>query len=121
MGDPVKIVDLAHDLIRLSGLEPNEDILVQFTGLRPGEKLFEELSFQEEHVDKTRHPKIYIGRLTPHDGHLVRTCIERLDSLVTSEGDEDDLRGVLRDLVPEYTTSGNVRQCADRNSPIHAP
>ena len=64
MGEPVKIVDLARDLIRLSGLRPDEDIEIEFTGVRPGEKLFEELGTSEENVDKTNHPKIFVGRIT---------------------------------------------------------
>ncbi|MBZ0118155.1 MAG: polysaccharide biosynthesis protein, partial [Sandaracinaceae bacterium] len=62
MGEPVKIVDLARDLIRLSGFRPDEDIEIQFTGVRPGEKLFEELSLDAEHAGKTKHPKIFVGR-----------------------------------------------------------
>src|SRR4029078_955868 len=60
MGDPVKIVDLARDLITLSGLRPDDDVEIKFTGIRPGEKLFEELSTASEHADKTRHPKVFI-------------------------------------------------------------
>ena len=62
MGEPVRIVDLARDLIRLSGLEPEKDIEIRFTGMRPGEKLFEEIAVDAENVDKTKHPKIYVGR-----------------------------------------------------------
>ena len=74
MGEPVKIADLARDLIVLSGLVPGDDIEIQFTGLRPGEKLFEELSVTGEKADKTRHPKIFVGRFRPcdWDGLLIR-------------------------------------------------
>ena len=65
MGEPVRIVDLAHDLIRLSGLEPEADVAIEFVGVRPGEKLFEEFCFDAERMDKTRHPKIYVGHLAP--------------------------------------------------------
>ena len=61
MGQPVKIVDLARDLIRLSGLVPGEDIEITFSGVRPGEKLYEELASVGENVSKTRHPKVLIG------------------------------------------------------------
>src|SRR6185295_14518703 len=76
MGEPVKIVDLARDLISLSGLKEGEDIDVVFSGMRPGEKLFEELSTHGEQADKTRHPKIFVGRIQPQplatvERHLV--------------------------------------------------
>ena len=60
MGEPVRIVDLARDLIRLSGLEPDRDIEIRFTGLRPGEKLFEELFLENESYSRTRHEKIFV-------------------------------------------------------------
>jgi FlaA1/EpsC-like NDP-sugar epimerase len=62
MGEPVRIADLARDLISLSGLTPGEDVEIRYTGVRPGEKLFEELSVDAETADKTRHPKIFVGR-----------------------------------------------------------
>ncbi len=71
MGDPVRIVDLARDLIVLSGLRPVDDIEIQFSGIRPGEKLVEELSTDAEHADKTKHPKVFIGRIKPHDWEFV--------------------------------------------------
>ena len=63
MGKPVRIIDMARDMIRLSGLRPEEDIQVHVTGLRPGEKLFEELGTTEDQVEKTRHPKIFVGKI----------------------------------------------------------
>jgi FlaA1/EpsC-like NDP-sugar epimerase len=65
MGEPVKIVDLARELIALSGLQEGEDVDVVFSGVRDGEKLFEELSTDAEHAEKTRHPKIFVGRIEP--------------------------------------------------------
>ena len=64
MGDPVKIYDLAYDLIKLSGFEPNKDIKIKITGLRPGEKLYEELLMSEEGLTNTKHEKIFIGKPT---------------------------------------------------------
>jgi FlaA1/EpsC-like NDP-sugar epimerase len=100
MGEPVKIVDLARDLITLSGLTPDKDIEIRFTGLRPGEKLFEELSTAEENAEKTRHPKIFIGKLPARPFEEVSRQIERL-----LDGADDATLGEvvqrLRAVVPE--------------------
>lgn len=99
MGQPVKIVDLARDLITLSGLRPDEDIAIEFTSLRPGEKLFEELSTDAEHADKTKHPKIYIGRV--QSGLEALPAIERLlPTCATSSPSQ--IRTALREIVVEY-------------------
>jgi FlaA1/EpsC-like NDP-sugar epimerase len=101
MGEPVKIVDLARDLIRLSGLDPDRDIEVRFSGIRPGEKLFEEIAVDEENVDKTKHPKIYVGRFRPHELEQVERSLVDLHRIVES-GDLAALVQSLRQLVPEY-------------------
>jgi FlaA1/EpsC-like NDP-sugar epimerase len=100
MGEPVKIVDLASDLIRLSGLEVGVDIEIRFTGPRPGEKLCEEMFFDHEETTRTEHPKVLCAKdvLDPEDS-------ERIDRLVeaTMEGvTEDELRMMLRAIVPDY-------------------
>ncbi len=104
MGEPVKIVDLARDLIRLSGMTPDEDIEIVFSGVRPGEKLFEELSVSAEQADKTKHPKIFIGR-TSSLGDEVVGQIEALVALADGEHASDGqlLRAAVKSLVPEYT------------------
>ena len=102
MGEPVKIVDLARDLIVLSGFKPDEDIEIRFGGLRPGEKLFEELSTDAEHADKTKHPKVFIGRIGSHDWDVVVSGIGALLGLADSAAPER-VRSVLTDIVPEYT------------------
>jgi FlaA1/EpsC-like NDP-sugar epimerase len=99
MGTPVKILDLAQDLIRLSGFEPDE-IPIEFSGVRPGEKLFEELGFDAEKMDKTRHPKIFVGRLSPHEPSELQPSLYRLASL-TSCTDAAEIRAALLDAVPE--------------------
>jgi FlaA1/EpsC-like NDP-sugar epimerase len=101
MGEPVKIVDLARDLITLSGLRPDEDIEIRFSGVRPGEKLFEELSTDAEHADKTKHPKVFIGRIKPHAYEAIATGVEALLELAR-EAHTDRVRTTLGDLVPEY-------------------
>jgi FlaA1/EpsC-like NDP-sugar epimerase len=101
MGEPVKIVDLARDLIRLSGLEPDVDVNVQFTGIRPGEKMFEELSTSAENAEKTRHPKIYIGRNHAPDLALVQRVLSDIPGLL-ERGDDEAVRHSLREWIPEY-------------------
>jgi len=101
MGKPVKIVDLARDLIRLSGFTPDEDIAIEFSGVRPGEKLFEELSVDAENAVKTRHPKIFVGTSRPYPWAQVERAIERLHTL--SDGSAPvEIRAAFRELVPEY-------------------
>ncbi len=101
MGEPVKIVDLARDLIRLSGYTPDVDMAIEFSGIRPGEKLFEELSFDSENATKTRHPKILVGTFRPYPWEAVEKGLSRLHSL--SEGSAPALiRSAFQELVPEY-------------------
>ena len=100
MGAPVRIVDLATDLIRLSGLEPGRDIEIQFTGVRPGEKLFEELSTTAEGISRTAHPKIFTGSYASPELVALRTQFESLSALCES-GDGDSIRQALCRLVPE--------------------
>jgi len=78
MGEPVKIIDLARDLITLSGFEPDKDIKIEFSGLRPGEKLFEEIGFDAEKMSKTGHPKVFEGKLSPHTHEAMIVKVEFL-------------------------------------------
>ena len=100
MGEPVKISDLAHNMIRLSGFEPNVDIQVIYTGLRPGEKLYEELLMSEEGLTKTANDLIYIGKKTDFDTAQFLSELSRLKEL--EEGQEAILRSRLRHIVPTY-------------------
>ncbi|MBL0219307.1 MAG: polysaccharide biosynthesis protein [Myxococcales bacterium] len=101
MGEPVRIVDLARDLITLSGLRPDEDIEIRFSGVRPGEKLFEELSTDSEHADKTKHPKVFIGRMTTYSTDAVMVGVDTLLE-VAAGTTTDPIRAALGELVPEY-------------------
>ncbi|AKV01165.1 UDP-N-acetylglucosamine 4,6-dehydratase [Labilithrix luteola] len=100
MGEPVKIVDLARDLIRLSGYS-ERDIEIEFTGMRPGEKLFEELAVDEESVDKTKHPKIYVGKFRPHALSELERAYESLHA-VSNGSDVDAVKQAFKEIVPEY-------------------
>lgn len=99
MGRPVRILDLAHDLIRLSGLSL-DDIEIVFTGLRPGEKLYEELYFEDEETMPTPHSKVFMAYHRPCDLSEVRNMIDELAALVHAPAEE--LRKKVRSLVPEY-------------------
>ncbi len=99
MGDPVRIVDLAEDLIRLSGLEPHVDIQIRFSGIRPGEKLYEELLLGDEGL-ATPHDKIHLGAVKMPPEERIRRGLEKLEEAMAG-GDEVACRAVLADLVPE--------------------
>lgn len=99
------ILDLAKDTITLSGLKPMEDIDIVFTGMRPGEKLFEELQTSEDQMIKTRHPKIFIGRLAAYPEQKIRCALDRL-AILCSNGWDRELRKVLSDLLPEAQLQG---------------
>ncbi|MGA2323500.1 MAG: nucleoside-diphosphate sugar epimerase/dehydratase [Sedimentisphaerales bacterium] len=101
MGEPVKIVDLARELITLSGFRPGEDIEITFTGLRPGEKLFEELSIKGEDMQETRHPKIGIWKNIPMDRGRLRAKIAELVALAKI-GEHAAIAAKIKELVPEY-------------------
>ena len=105
MGQPVRIIDLAHDLIRLSGLEPDKDIEVRFTGVRPGEKLFEELSTMSEGIQRTTHPKIFTGTYDSPHLPALRAQFETLGALCKTANPEA-IRQALTQLVPEYGDDG---------------
>ena len=102
MGEPVKIVDLARNLIRLSGYEPDVDIKIKFTGLRPGEKLYEELLLDSEGgCKKTSHELIYIGNPIPFNEATFIDDIEELRSVAGV--DNKKMVGIVKRLVPTYT------------------
>lgn len=119
MGEPVKIVDLARDLITLSGLKPGEDIEVTFSGVRPGEKLFEELSTSAENADKTKHPKVFIGRIKAHEIEAVEMGIDALLELARGTAMER-VRATLGELVPEYALARPTRTTSPRGEAAFA-
>lgn len=114
MGKPVKIYDLACDLIKLSGLEPNKDIKIVFSGLRPGEKLYEELLMSEEGLQDTVHKKIYVGKPTFEDMDKLTIKLEQLHKLLELN-DIDEIKRVMQMIVPTYHYK-NVDEVAAENA-----
>lgn len=100
MGEPVKILDLAKNMIKLSGYRVDEDIRIEFTGLRPGEKMFEELLMNEEGLQETANKMIYIGRPIEYDTETFEEQLERLR--VASLDENTDIRAVVKEIVPTY-------------------
>jgi FlaA1/EpsC-like NDP-sugar epimerase len=110
MGESVKIVDLARELITLSGFRPGEDIEIVFTGLRPGEKLFEELRIEGEDMQHTRHPKISIWKNIPMERQSLRAGIDELLDIAKNQNNSKIIEKI-KELVPEYTgNTNNVNQ-----------
>lgn len=111
MGEPVRIMDLAENVIRLSGYVPEVDIDIVVTGLRPGEKLYEELLLAEEGIEKTAHDKIYVGHPLEAKTELKemlkkdQALEEALKELLC--GPEEDIRSWLQEMVPNYVPNGN--------------
>jgi len=104
MGQPIKIIDIANELIRLSGYQPDTDIPIKFTGTRPGEKKIEELSLPTEKLDKTKHNKIFVlndANMTDEKLEDVINGIEDL-KIGLSESTANQVRTILSSILPEY-------------------
>ncbi len=113
MGKPVKIVDLARRIIKLAGKEPDVDIKIEYTGLRPGEKLYEELLNQSENVLPTYHDKIMIAKVAEYDYAIVK---EKVNKLLGSARQHYTLEtvGLIKDLVPEFTSNNAAYKTDDK-------
>lgn len=112
MGEPVKIYDMAVNLIKLSGYEPNVDIGINVTGLRPGEKLYEEILMAEEGLQATKHDKIHIAEPMDIDMKRVEQKLERLSDLIKSSSNEDieKIKATMKELVPTFKDGNEVNQ-----------
>ena len=111
MGQPVKVVDLARDMIHLTGLTPGEDIEIVFTGMRPGEKLFEELGTSADQVDRTQHEKVFVGKIPQMAPETVMAAVTRMAGVVR-DGDGKAVREELQRLIPEAILSDEAREAA---------
>ena len=116
MGNPVRILDMAENLIRLSGYEPYKDIDICFTGLRPGEKLYEELLMDEEGLQKTVNDRIFIGKPIDMDYDRFEKGLQRLGEAALSEN--ADVRELVHDLVPEYHYRKNNTEMVDMEAAV---
>lgn len=120
MGEPVRIAELAENLILLSGLQPGQDIEIQYTGLRPGEKMFEELNLQDEHLIPTSHAKIrsYVGN-HHRDVRQIKAFLLRLQQ-ITEGQDVANVVLLLKELVPDYNPSSQLLETALSAKPDYA-
>ncbi len=113
MGKPVAIADLAKKMIRLYGLIPNIDVNITYSGLRPGEKLYEELLNDEENTTQTYHEKILIAKVREVSFELVKQNTQELEHILTTTNDEMLLVGKMKELVPEYISNNSIYQQLD--------
>ena len=114
MGESMKIIDLASKMIRLSGFIPNKDIKIEITGLRPGEKLYEELLNKAESVMPTHHEKIMIAKVVENSFDVVSEGVSNLGKMVAEQAPDNELVGCLKDLVPEYISQNSPFQALDK-------
>ena len=113
MGHPVKIFDLAKRMIKLSGLKPYTDIDIVETGLRPGEKLYEELLNDKEITDNTKHKRIMIGKVREYDYDEIAPNIDNLVGMAGNYKDED-IVGAMKDIIPEYISQNSKFETLDK-------
>ncbi|WP_052356446.1 UDP-N-acetylglucosamine 4,6-dehydratase family protein [Faecalimicrobium dakarense] len=100
MGVPIKILDLAKKIIKINGFTPEKDIKIKIIGLRPGEKLYEEILMQEEVVEKTKNNKIFISKAVKFDKSKLDLNLKKLEEIIDSEN--DDMISIIKDIVPNY-------------------
>lgn len=112
MGEPVKIVDLAHKMIKLSGKEPLIDIDIVFSGLRPGEKLYEELLSNAENTLPTYHDKIMIAQVREYDFRQVEQKIDKLIACAREHYTYETV-GLMKELVPEFISNNSSFESLD--------
>jgi FlaA1/EpsC-like NDP-sugar epimerase len=116
MGQPVQIYDLAEKMILLSGYTPHKDIQIEITGLRPGEKLYEELLASTEEALPSFHNKILIGKIRPFSYEEQNSKIVALLNSLSKENDES-LVARLKELVPEYISNNSEYELLDKHDP----
>ena len=113
MGSPIRIYDLAEKMIKLSGLELGRDITIEFSGLRPGEKLYEELLNVEENTAPTHHPKIKRARIRPVDENDLNRKLDELSELIFRQ-DNFSIVGKIKEMVPEFVSNNSIFSGLDK-------
>lgn len=119
MGKPIKIIDLANKLISLSGFEPGKDIEIREIGLRPGEKLYEELLVKDEDCRRTEDDRIYIERSSTLTNDEVEQKLTRLRLAVSDPEQDGNMRSVMHELIPTYLEADEVNTCAENLAHNH--
>lgn len=120
MGKSMKIVDLAKKMIQLSGLQLNRDIEIVYTGLRQGEKLYEELLASKENTVPTHHNKIMIAKVLEYDYHQIKDSIDQLKEAIVSHKDDYEIVKIMKEIVPEFKSNSSRYQVLDNPTVISA-
>jgi FlaA1/EpsC-like NDP-sugar epimerase len=116
MGKSIKVADIAKNMIRLSGLEIGKDIQIKYVGLRPGEKLYEELLCDKENSLPTHHPKIMIARVTPVDFENITNYITNFETIIKNQNTLEIVR-LMKKLIPEYKSQNSIYEVLDKTKP----
>ncbi len=106
MGKSIKIIDLAKKMIQLAGLEIEKDVKIKITGLRPGEKMYEELLSNEENTIPTHHPKIMIGKVNSKNHEIVKELVIKLISFIENQKNEEIVKQ-MKEIVPEFVSNNS--------------
>jgi len=115
MGESVKIVDLAKKMIKLSGLELGKDIQIRYTGLRPGEKLIEELLNNSENILPTHHPQIMIGKIVGADLENINAKILEIEEMLQNDNfSKEEIVMKIKNIVPEYISKNSEFEQLDK-------
>jgi len=115
MGKSIRVIDVAKNMIRLSGLEVGKDIQIKYIGLRPGEKLYEELLCDKENTLPTHHPKIMIAKVVHHDFDTVAEYFNQFEKLIKTQNNIEIVK-LMKRIIPEYKSQNSVYEVLDASS-----
>jgi FlaA1/EpsC-like NDP-sugar epimerase len=115
MGKSIKVIDVAKNMIRLSGLEVGKDIQIKYVGLRPGEKLYEELLCDKENTLPTYHPKIMIAKVIHHEFNTMSDHINQFEKLIKTQNNIEIVK-LMKRIIPEYKSQNSIYEVLDASS-----